>query len=200
MPDQFDVQSKLFEIISNLSEYDSSEKIEELKKELKFLQEWDADNSITVVDFGMLITDGVASAPASVISYLFCFPRCITNAVMGISYNLRIVPVSTAFAGGSFRNSEFYNYAYFIGAYLRNANFADCVFTGADFTGADLANSLLINADLTDAKIHSANFCGVNLTGAVMPSYADTITEFKEVVGSGNWDKNTKWINGTNLT
>ena len=140
------------------------------------------------------------NSPGSVVSYLFCFPGFTAGSISGVNGNFRFIPVSTAFCGLTFDPSEFLNQGYFIGAYLRNVFFRNGNLTGADLTGADLTNAKLNSCDLTDAKIHSANFCGVNLSSAVMPAYADTISKFKEVVGKGNWDKNTIWTTGVNLT
>lgn len=200
MANQFDVQSKLFEIISNLSQYDSPDKLEELKKELKFLQEWDPDNSICIVDYGINISEAINIASGSVVTYLFCFPGCICDSVAGVNSNLRFVPLSTAFSGVTFNPSEFLSQGYFTGAYLRNTNFLNAIFTDADLTGADLSNSSLEGANLTNAKIHLANFCGANLSEAAMPEYANTIAEFKAVVGSGNWDENTIWVTSSHLS
>ena len=83
---------------------------------------------------------------------------------------------------------------------MRNIKFRHGDLAGADFTGADLTNATFEAVILTDAKIHGANFCGADLSGSTMPEYADTITKFKEVVGKGNWDTKTKWVNGTYLT
>jgi len=200
MPEPFNVQEKLFEIISNLKEYDSPEKIEDLKTELKFLKEWDIESTITIVNFGEEIFDGINNTPGSVVSYIFCFPGCIGGSISGLNSNLRIIPVSTAFAGILFDPSEFYDQGYFIGAYLNGSKFRNANLAGADFTGANLSNAAFDNAVLTDSKIHNANFCGANLTGATMPDYANTISEFKTVVGNGNWNTNTIWINGSSLT
>ena len=200
MAEQFRTQDKLYEIISNLQEYNSPDKIEDLKTELKFLREWDADSSITIVDFGQSITDAINNSPGSIVSYIFCFPGCIGGSIDDINPNLRIVPVSTAFAGLSFNPADFLDQGYFIGAYLRNTRLVHGDLTGADFTGADLSGSVLIGSNLSDAKIHSTNFCGADLTGATLPEYANTIIEFKAVVGADNWNTNTKWITGSFLT
>lgn len=200
MAEQFRTQDKLFEIISNLQEYNSPEKIEDLKTELKFLKDWDTDNSITVVDFGQSVTNAVSNSPGSVVSYIFCFPGCIAGSIDDVSTNLRIIPVSTAFAGLTFDPAEFLDQGYFIGAYLQNTRFRHGNLTGADLTGADLTNAIFDGVILTDAKIHGANFCGADLSANTLPDYADTITNFKEVVGKGNWDTSTKWITGTYLS
>lgn len=200
MAEPFRTQDKLYEIISNLQEYNSPEKIEDLKTELKFLQEWDPDNSINIVDFGQSVVEALLNSATNVVSYIFCFPGCQGGNISEVNQNLRIVPVSTAFAGMYFNPGSFSDKGYFIGAYLRNIKFRHGDLAGADFTGADLTNATFEAVILTDAKIHGANFCGADLSGSTMPEYADTITKFKEVVGKGNWDTKTKWVNGTYLT
>lgn len=200
MLETYQVQEKLYEIISNLAEYDSPERIEDLKTELKFLKEWDSDSSINIVDFGQSLEDAILNSVTNVVSYIFCFPGCVGQNITEVNPNLRIIPVSTAFAGMYFNPGNFSDKGYFIGAYLRNIKFRNGDLAGADFTGADLTNASFESVTLTDAKIHGANFCGADLNGSTLPEYADTVTKFKEVVGKGNWDTKTKWVNGTYLS
>lgn len=81
------------------------------------------------------------------------------------------------------------------GAYLRNAELSNANLTGATLENATLENASLENANLRNANLGNASFIGTVLTGATMPSNADTKAEFKALVGS--WDAATTiWTDG----
>ena len=100
---------------------------------------------------------------------------------------------------------------------VTNSNLSFTDFTGADFNGRDLVgvdfdgckfmNALLDNCKLssssmrdcilTDSSISGVNFYGVDLSGATLPTNANTKSTFKSVVGAGNWDPvTTIWTDG----
>ncbi|MBS1494737.1 MAG: pentapeptide repeat-containing protein [Bacteroidetes bacterium] len=194
-----DIYGKLYEIISNLKEYNSPEKLEDLKTELKFLKENDDRNSIYIADYGDDISVIVSNASPVNIAYIFCFPGFIGN-IGSFHDSLRIVPVSTALSGISSQSISIQSRGYFAGAYLRDSDFASSDFSGLDLSGADLSNANLEYCNFTNAKIQNANFCGANLNFASLPDYADTIEEFKTVTGVGNWNgETTIWTDGLAL-
>lgn len=204
MPGTFDVYGKIYEIISNLQEYNSPEKIEDLKSELKFIQENDDGNNIYIADYGESIPDIVNTASPSDIGYVFCLPGCVTGILAGSLYevpsNVRLVPVSTAFAGADFANVNIQNRAFLAGAYMADINFAGADLSEADLTGSDVSGGNFSGVNLYGAKLRNTNFARVTLQGATMPEIANTKESFKSVVGTGNWHPtNTIWIDGSTL-
>lgn len=196
MPEALDVKGKLFEIISDIQKYDSPEKIEDLKRELKFLKESDGDSIICIVDYGENLRDVITGFSVSSIGYIFCFPGLVTSPEFSVPTNVRLIPVSTAFSGIDFSSWEIYTYGYFAGAYMRYSDFSTARLEGADLTGADVQSVIFSSANLTNAKIHNANFKAANLTNATLPEYAATVAQFKEVVGRDNWDEDITWTDG----
>ncbi len=194
MSKETEFDSLLNEVIESLLEYDSQEKIEQLKIKLRYLQEVDDENKIYVADYGDSLSAILNTASPSTKSYVFCLPGVITDgAVSTFDSNFRIVPVSKALADADFHGITLNNKCYFVSAYLSGCDFSGADFTGTDFTGADVSNSNFSGAVLTNAKIHNVNFKRAILTGATMPENANTIPEFKEVVGADNWDDAIVW-------
>ncbi|MBS1513869.1 MAG: pentapeptide repeat-containing protein [Bacteroidetes bacterium] len=196
MPEALDVKGKLFEIISDIQKYDSPEKIEDLKRELKFLKENDAESLFVVGDYGENLNDVIDSFSGSDPGYVFCFPGVTVSPSHIVPSRIRLVPVSTAFSGIDFSSWEIYTYGYFAGAYMRYSDFSTARLEGADLTGADVQSVIFSSANLTNAKIHNANFKAANLTNATLPEYAATVAQFKEVVGRDNWDEDITWTDG----
>jgi uncharacterized protein YjbI with pentapeptide repeats len=94
----------------------------------------------------------------------------------------------------------------FVGAFLDAIIFTNANMSGADFTNAVFANggvtsfmgATLEEVIFTGAAIRNCNFAGADLTNAVMPTNADTKSEFKALVGIGNWDAETTiWVDGS---
>jgi len=198
MSKETDFDSLLNEVLENLLDYDSPEKIERLKIKLKYLQEVDDNASVYVADYGESFSDKLNAISTSGRAYLFCLPGVVTSGnISNFADNVRLVPVSTAFTGGIFSDINLTNKGYFISAYLRDCNFNGALMNGIDLTGADLSNSYFQNADLSNAILHNANFCGADLSSAILPDSCNTTGKFKKTVGAGNWNgETTIWNDG----
>jgi len=86
-------------------------------------------------------------------------------------------------------------------------NFTGCNFDGSKFDGITLSNCEFTNSSfrfvkfnylsLETAILSNCDFRGANLTGATLPSNANTKSTFKAVVGAGHWDPiTTIWTDG----
>ena len=95
-------------------------------------------------------------------------------------------------------------------SYLYGALFNNASLKGANFVGARMDKVNLENVDLTNANFRNCNmhnikvntesiFKGVNLAGASFTSDLDTKAKFIAVVGAGNVDASTIWIDGTSI-
>ena len=104
-------------------------------------------------------------------------------------------------------NMDSYN---FMNSYLYGALFNNASLKGANFVGARMDKVNLENVDLTNANFRNCNmhnikvntesiFKGVNLAGASFTSDLDTKAKFIAVVGAGNVDASTIWIDGTSI-
>lgn len=85
----------------------------------------------------------------------------------------------------------------FINSNFEGAKLISVNFSGTNLTGALLRNAILTNAYLSDTILNNIDCRGTNLSGAILPSNANTKSTFKSIVGTGNWDPDTTiWVDG----
>jgi hypothetical protein len=80
---------------------------------------------------------------------------------------------------------------------LEGCNFESASLKNTSFSSASLYGAIMTYVDFTGAILSNCDFRGANLTGATLPSNANTKSTFKTVVGAGHWDPiTTIWTDG----
>jgi hypothetical protein len=116
--------------------------------------------------------------------------------ILGSELSTGVLLTHSNLANGNYGSSNFTS-ANFEGSNLSNSIIDGCILQNTNLKKCDFRNSSATGSDFTGAHVDNSNFTGANLTGAILPSSANTKSSFKSTVGEGHWDPETTiWTDG----